>query len=221
MRHVPRDKRASTWQDHCDERIAIDDWRGTNERWAGLSPDDPPALKNEDKRLSHAKSLWDDPNQTDHARPLNARGQVAAASMGRALRDLGLSPDIVLVSSARRTLQTLDALSPWEDTPLFEPMDTLYLAPASMLLHVIRGVTDTVRSLMVLGHNPGMHDLAVELAGGEATLRHGQHRRLVDGFPTGGLVEYTVTGPWSSLGAETARIQRFLTPRDLPEGTKT
>jgi phosphohistidine phosphatase len=170
--------------------------------------------------MRHAKSLWDDPNQTDHARALNARGQAAAASMGRALRDLGLSPDIVLVSSARRTLQTLEALSPWEETPLFEPMDTLYLASAPMLLQVIRGVTDTVRSLMLLGHNPGMHDLAVELAGGEATLRRGQHRRLADGFPTGGLVEYTVTGPWSSLTADTARIQRFLTPRDLPEGTK-
>jgi len=170
--------------------------------------------------MRHAKSLWDDPTQTDHARPLNERGKLAAAAMGRALRDLGLSPDIVLVSSSRRTLQTLEALSPWDETPLFEPMDALYLASAPTLLQVIRGVTDTVRSVMLLGHNPGMHDLAVELAGGEASLRNSRHHRLVDGFPTGALVEYTVIGPWTGLTEQTAQIQRFLTPRDLSEGSK-
>jgi phosphohistidine phosphatase len=62
--------------------------------------------------LRHAKSSWDDPDLPDHARPLNARGKRAAAVMAAVMQDLGLAPDIVLVSSARRTLQTLEALSP-------------------------------------------------------------------------------------------------------------
>ena len=57
--------------------------------------------------LRHAKSSWDDPALSDHARPLNARGRRAATAMAQAMRELGLAPDIVLVSSARRTLQTL------------------------------------------------------------------------------------------------------------------
>ena len=61
--------------------------------------------------LRHAKSSWDDPRLSDHARPLNARGRRAAMGMGLAMRELGLAPDIVLVSSARRTLQTLEAIS--------------------------------------------------------------------------------------------------------------
>ncbi len=84
--------------------------------------------------LRHAKSSWDDPRLSDHARPLNARGRRAARAMAAAMRDLGLAPDVVLVSSARRTLQTLEALGPLEGPPLIEPMDDLYLAPWQRLL---------------------------------------------------------------------------------------
>ena len=68
--------------------------------------------------LRHAKSSWDDPGLSDHARPLNARGRRAAAAIAGAMRELRLSPDLVLVSSARRTLQTLEALTPFEDLSL-------------------------------------------------------------------------------------------------------
>jgi phosphohistidine phosphatase len=163
--------------------------------------------------MRHAKSLWDDPTMTDHARPLNARGRQAAASMRSAIRELGLTPDMVLVSSARRTLQTLEALAPWEETPLIEPMDALYLATAPAMLQLLREVTDTVRSVLLLGHNPGMHDLAMLLAGTA-------NERLNDGFPTGALAEFSVTGPWAAIAPGTVRLQRFLTPRDLPHVAK-
>ena len=150
---------------------------------------------------------------TDHARPLNARGRAAAAAMGMAMRRLGLVPDVILVSSSRRTLQTLEALSPWQETPLIEPMDGLYLASAAALLEALRGVAETVRSVLLLGHNPGLHELAVQLAapGGLAPLV----RRLGEGFPTGALGEFALIGPWSSLAHGRARLQRFLTPREL------
>jgi phosphohistidine phosphatase len=68
--------------------------------------------------LRHAKSSWDDPGLSDHARPLNARGRRAAAAVAAAMRELGLQPDLVIVSSARRTLQTLEALMPFDDHAL-------------------------------------------------------------------------------------------------------
>jgi phosphohistidine phosphatase len=170
--------------------------------------------------LRHAKSSWDDPAQPDHARPLSAGGRGAAAALRQAMRDLGLVPDVVLVSSARRTLQTLEALSPWDETPIIEPMNELYLATAAQLLKVVRGVSPTVRSLMVVGHNPGLHDLAMALAGAHAMSSNSNMlRRLAEGFPAGALAEFTVAPGWRDLGGGDggSRLVRFLCPRDLPE----
>lgn len=175
--------------------------------------------------LRHAKSAWDDPRLPDHARPLNPRGQRAAAQMRGAIRDLGLIPDVVLVSSARRTLQTLEALEPWDESPLIEPMDRMYLATAPQLLALLRGVSDTVRSLMLVGHNPGLHDLAVQLALGQGVSSNGHNsdaatQRLVEAYPAGALAEFSVAPLWRDLGERAAggvRLVRFLCPRDLPE----
>jgi phosphohistidine phosphatase len=167
--------------------------------------------------LRHAKSSWDDPQLSDHARPLNARGRKSASAMRDAMQELGLVPDIVLVSSARRTLQTLEALEPWDEQPLVEPMDQLYLADASQLLGVLREVSETARSVMLIGHNPGLHDLAMLLVGPAAMdVRGSNASRLIEGYPTGALTEFSIAGPWSQLGQGGGRMLRFLAPRDLP-----
>jgi phosphohistidine phosphatase len=167
--------------------------------------------------LRHAKSSWDDPRLSDHARPLNARGRRAASGMAAAMRDLGLAPDIVLVSSARRTLQTLEALAPLDGSPLIEPMDDLYLAPWSRLLQELRGVRETVRSVLLIGHNPGLHELALAIAG-PAAMAAGTPtaRRLAEGYPTGALCEFAIGLPWHQLDPGGGRLLRFLTPADLP-----
>jgi phosphohistidine phosphatase len=173
--------------------------------------------------LRHAKSSWDDPSISDHARPLNARGRHNAAAMRAAMRGLGLTPDVVLVSSARRTLQTLEALEPWDENPIVEPMNTLYLATPAQILAILHGITPTVRSVMVVGHNPGLHDLAVLLAGvhGVSSDRHNSAsihaQRLREGFPAGALAEFTVAADWRDLAEGGGRLVRFLNPRDLPE----
>ncbi len=168
--------------------------------------------------LRHAKSAWDDAGQSDHARTLDASGRAAAAAVGNTLRSLGLSPDVVLVSSARRTLETLDALEPWDEAPLIEPLDSLYLATAPQILAVLHRVTDTVRSVMVIGHNPGLHDLALTLAGAHALSTGTQlASRLAGGFPTAALAEFTVAARWGDLGEGGGRLTRFLTPKDRPE----
>jgi phosphohistidine phosphatase len=168
--------------------------------------------------MRHAKSSWDDPKLSDHARPLNPRGRQAAATMRRAMAELGLAPDLVLVSSARRTLQTLEALEPWDDTPLIEVMDSLYLASATQMLQVLNGVAETVRSVLLLGHNPGMHELAVMLTGAHgAPGGKSAISRLVEGYPTAALAEFDIAGPWHLLGPGGGRLTRFLCPKDLPQ----
>jgi len=165
--------------------------------------------------LRHAKSAWDNAGVSDHSRPLTARGRQAAGAMRQAMLGLALSPDVVLVSSARRTLQTLEALEPWEETPLIEPMDALYLATADEMLGVLRGIAETARSVLVIGHNPGLHELALMLNGGARDPADA--RRLAEGYPTGALAEFTLAGPWGTLAARGGRLHRFLCPRDLPQ----
>jgi phosphohistidine phosphatase len=171
--------------------------------------------------LRHAKSSWDDAALPDRDRPLNARGRRCAAVMRQAMHDLGLMPDVVLVSTSRRTLETLEALEPWDETPLIEPMDSLYLADPMQLLAALHGVAETVRSVLLIGHNPGLHDLALSLAepsgGPRGTPRNSTEaeRALAAGFPTGALAEFTIPGAWWDLREGGARLVRFLTPRML------
>ena len=166
--------------------------------------------------LRHAKSSWDDASIPDRDRPLNGRGRRAAAAMRQAMHDLGLLPDLVLVSPSRRTMQTLEALEPWEETPLIEPMESLYLADPPQLLAALHGVAETVRSVMLIGHNPGLHDLAASLAGPRALAQAGpMEKALVAGFPTGALAEFVVAGSWWDLREGGGRLIRFLTPRML------
>lgn len=168
--------------------------------------------------MRHAKSAWDDPRLPDHGRPLNQRGRAAAQAMRTAIRGLGLAPDLVLVSTATRTMQTLEALEPWDDTPLVEPSEALYLASPATMLGVLNRVPETTRSVLLLGHNPGMHELALLLAGPEVMARRDETtQRLADGYPTGALAEFSIPGPWRSLGEAGGRLVRFLAPRDLQD----
>jgi phosphohistidine phosphatase len=167
--------------------------------------------------LRHAKSSWDDPALSDHARPLNPRGRRAAAAMRKHMQLRGLAPDVILVSSSRRTLQTLEAVGPWPDSPLVEVLDVLYLADAGALLQQIQATRETVRSLLLVGHNPGLHDLALELADSDAASERSEAaRRLAATYPSGALAEFTVTGSWSALGkAGAVRLAAFVRPEDL------
>ena len=167
--------------------------------------------------LRHAKSSWDEPKLADRNRPVSKRGRRAMSAVRQAILDLGLTPDVVLVSPSRRTLETLAALGPWDATPLVEQMETLYLATAQQLLAVLRGMNETVRSAMLIGHNPGMHELAALLAG--ASVASDATQRMTAKFPTSALAEFSIATQWHQLDAAGARLVRFLTPKDLPEPT--
>ncbi len=132
--------------------------------------------------------------------------------MRAAMRGRGLAPEVVLVSSARRALQTLEALEPWDDMPLIEPMDSLYMAGPEQILAALRQLGPTVRSVMVVGHNPGLHETARLLADGRGGEAEAAMRA---DYPTACLTEFTIPGGWDTLSPGTARVRLFLTPRAL------
>ena len=165
--------------------------------------------------LRHAKSSWDDNSLSDHARPLNRRGRLSAEMMRDVMKGLGLAPEIVLVSSARRTLQTMEALEPWPRPPRIEPLDSLYLASADTIVDLIADLPEEAGCALLIGHNPGLHETAVHLAGASATLDT-DLTRLQAAFPTGALAVLSCE-TWRAVAQGPARLDRFIVPRDLPE----
>jgi phosphohistidine phosphatase len=143
---------------------------------------------------------------TDRDRGLDARGRAEAERMGRTMRERGYAPDVVLASSARRTLATLDGLGAWGDAPLIDHRDDLYLAEASSILSILRALPPTARCALLVGHNPGIHKAARRLAG--ETLADAE----LGDFPTCALAAFAVSGPWSGLGPESAGLERVLAP---------
>lgn len=161
--------------------------------------------------MRHAKAEGVRSGLADHERALAPEGRDSAAALGERLRALGLAPDVVLVSSARRTRETLRALAPWEEQPNIEVLDALYMATVPQALAIIRDLRETMRSVLILGHNPGIHELAVHLADA-SHAPGGMLAGLRDGFPTASLAEYLVLTPWRELKPSRTRLQRFLTP---------
>ncbi|MGO9657675.1 MAG: SixA phosphatase family protein [Acidimicrobiales bacterium] len=159
--------------------------------------------------LRHAKSSWADTGLGDHARPLSPRGEAAARAMAAYLRGEEVEPALVLCSTALRARQTLAALSPRGEVR-YE--DGLYGASAADLLARLRRVPDEVGSAMVVGHNPGLHELAVSCSGKGDPL---QLARLGDKLPTGALVRLSFPGPWAVLAPGHAVLDALVVPADL------
>ena len=112
--------------------------------------------------VRHAKSSWKDPTLTDHERPLNKRGKRDAPEMGERLARGGCDPDLIVSSSAVRALETARTVAGKLGYPRggIAVEERLYHASVAELLHVIQGVGDSVGTLMLFGHNPGLTDLA-------------------------------------------------------------
>ena len=143
--------------------------------------------------LRHAKSSWEDPGLDDHERPLGARGQLAVRILGEHLERQGIHPAQVLCSTARRTRETLEGMSPSGER-VIEP--ELYGATGPDLLERLRLVPDKTESVMVIGHNPAMQTLVLRLADPSqdgsalATVRRK--------FPTGAMATLAFDCAWTS-----------------------
>jgi phosphohistidine phosphatase len=157
--------------------------------------------------LRHAKSSWKDHGLADHDRPLAPRGRRAAKAIGRYLRDQGIEPELVLCSSATRARETLERIA--LARAQIEP--ELYRAGADTLAARLHQVPAAVASVMLIGHNPGMQELALLLARPGPELGE-----LEAKFPTGALATLALPGPdWRTLDRGTAELIGFVRPRDL------
>jgi phosphohistidine phosphatase len=164
--------------------------------------------------LRHAKSTWDDPVARDFDRPLNGRGRKAARTVGREMRAQGLAFDAIIASPALRVVQTLrdvaegygHALNPAQD-------EDLYLASPALLLERIQQVDDAVARLLVVGHNPGLEQLALLLAGSDET---GLLDELELKYPTATVAElHFPVERWAQVAEGGGTLMRFIRPRDL------
>jgi phosphohistidine phosphatase len=163
--------------------------------------------------LRHAKSSWADAGLDDHDRLLAPRGEKAVRRIGEHLAGDAHPPELVLCSSARRTTMTLagiaGALPAGVETSI---EDALYGASGAELLERLRRISDDVDDVMLIGHNPGLEDLAELLVGaGDPALR----AQLATKYPTGALATMSFTGSWAALGPGRVTLEGYVVPRDL------
>jgi phosphohistidine phosphatase len=160
--------------------------------------------------LRHAKSSWDDAGLADHDRPLASRGRRASALIAEHLRRNRIRPVLVLCSSARRTRETLEgvrqALGPVE----VRVERGLYGASSEHLLQRLREVPDGVESVMLVGHQPAIQELAVNLAAEGSELKG-----LRAKFPTAALATLTFACEWRELGTDGAELVAYVKPKQL------
>jgi phosphohistidine phosphatase len=163
--------------------------------------------------LRHAKSSWSDPLLDDLDRPLSARGVRSVALLSRHLKAAGVVPDLVLCSPARRAVETVDGLRPalreaatvWFDHAVYD-------ADADDLLALVRTVPREVRRLLLVGHNPAVQELVLDLSRDHLDERRAAVQAK---FPTGALATLRFEGGWSALAPGTARLTDLVTPRSL------
>ena len=164
--------------------------------------------------LRHAKSSWDDPDLTDIERPLAPRGVEAALLIGHTIAQRNWLPDLALVSAAERTRETWRlAAGEWLSRPEPRFSQALYEVPAEAILGEIQRNGENAETLLVLGHNPGLGDLANRLAGKASPGK--LVKSLKRKFPTGALAVFEFEGDWTSLAVGAATLSHFLRPKNL------
>ena len=161
--------------------------------------------------LRHAKTERPGPGQRDRDRALTKRGRDDAPAIGAYMAHHGLVPDLTLVSPAKRTQQTWELVAEaFAKPPRVVNEDRIYNASAEALIEVI-SESRGAHSLLVVGHNPSLHDVATQLvASGDAAAR----QRLAEKLPTSGLVVIDLAfDDWSRLARHAGRLECYVTPR--------
>jgi phosphohistidine phosphatase len=162
--------------------------------------------------LRHAKSSWDDADVDDRDRPLAPRGERTADRMRDHIVAERIRPALVLCSSALRTRQTLARILPaFEHDLVVRIESSLYTLDAASVLDRLRAVPDGVASVMLIGHNPAIQELAVLLA-----TRGDGLDQLAQKFPTAALAEIELpVSSWHEVGEARGELSRFVVPREL------
>jgi phosphohistidine phosphatase len=161
----------------------------------------------------HAKSAWPE-GVADHDRPLGPRGQQATPLMARWLVAAQLRPDLVLVSSARRTRETWSLIASEMPGIPSKSEPRIYEASYERLLGVLRALPVELGTVMMVGHNPGMQELALALSSGLGDKVEAR-MRLRRKYPTAGVAVLDFDGDWAELIPGVARLTHFQTPAML------
>jgi phosphohistidine phosphatase len=159
--------------------------------------------------LRHAKSSWKDDSLRDFDRPLKGRGREAAEQMGQVLGEEKLNAPLVISSPAvraRETTQIVLQSAGMDLEPRFD--ERIYEADVLALLEVVSSIPDSSKTAMLVGHNPGFENLLAHLTGDD---RHMATCALA-------RIEFDEAGSWSEVSEGTGRLERFITPKDLPDG---
>jgi len=168
--------------------------------------------------LRHAKTERAEPGQRDRDRKLTARGRADAPTIGAYMARHRLVPDVVLLSPVERTLETWELIAEaFAKSPRAVKAERIYNATAEALADLIREANGDARALLIIGHNPGLHDLAMQLIGsGNVEARE----TLSEKLPTSGLVVIDLAfDDWSLLHDSAGRLERFVSPRLLAAAT--
>jgi phosphohistidine phosphatase len=162
--------------------------------------------------LRHAKSSWKEEVE-DHERRLNRRGREAARRVGRALPAAVGTLDLVLCSSARRTRETLELIIvEFAVRPPSVLEHELYEASKDELMDRLRRLEEEIDNVLLIGHNPGLHDLAIAIADANTA----GFRALSSGkFPTAARASFQVPEPWSGFGRLRCELVDYVTAGSL------
>jgi len=165
----------------------------------------------------HAKAERSEPGMEDRARRLVERGKKDAATVGAYMASHALVPERVMTSPSARTQETWKYTAPaFKPAPAATSVERLYDATPHDILGVIKAAPPGTRSLLILGHNPGLHAVALMLvASGDIDTRE----RLREKMPTCGLVIIDFAfDDWGKLHPQSGRLERFVTPKSLSTG---
>jgi phosphohistidine phosphatase len=168
--------------------------------------------------LRHAKTERAQPGERDRDRKLTKRGRNDAPIIGAYMAHHGLVPDLALVSPAIRARETWALLSDcFPKKPKAVSEERIYNAEPQKLMDLV-AETERAKSLVLVGHNPGLHDLAVQLiASGDVEARE----RIAEGLPTSGLVVIDLAfDDWSRLHPHSGRLERFISPHLIAAKTE-
>jgi phosphohistidine phosphatase len=162
--------------------------------------------------LRHAKSSWKDPALDDHERPLSKRGRETAKIIGAYLRREKIRPDLVVCSSAVRARQTLAPISKEIKLPKVVLEKEIYEVPQRKLWKVIWTLPETAECVLMIGHNPAFHELALALADAKSRA----HLPSIEAkFPTGAMATFRFDGAWKELRPSGAAVSAFTSPKDI------
>ncbi|PKA17718.1 SixA phosphatase family protein [Leptospira haakeii] len=158
--------------------------------------------------IRHSKSDWSDTNLKDKERPLSKRGRKNARFLGKYVEKVSFVADVALISPSIRTSETWKILQGFQNiTKDTKIISEIYEAEYSDLLRILRGLASKINNVVLIGHNPGMEDLANYLLLGNNT------DSLFEKFPTSSFISLvTDQQDWADLGRQSCRLKRFWIP---------